>query len=101
VTELRALGVPEHEIEPVARFQQDRAAPAIWPDNAKSFRLFLAVQTQWRFLAGGKMPIATGLDYPGIEAAARMSGVKMTPRRFDDIRVMEAEARCLMNDRHG
>lgn len=97
MSQLRALGVPEDQIEPVARSQQDRATPMIWPENEKSLRLFLAVQTQWCYLAGFGVVAATGLDYTRVEATARMAKIPMTTQRFDDIRVMEAEARSLMN----
>jgi hypothetical protein len=97
MAELRSYGVPEDKIAEVARSQQDRATPVIWPENAASFRWFLDVQTQWRLVVGFGVSLWLGLDYPGIEASARMAGRRTTPRMFDDMRLMEAHARSLMN----
>ena len=52
--------------------------------------LFLASSTQWKYAGMAGTP--TGLDYPGVEAAARLLGREMTPELFRDIRVMEAAA---------
>ncbi|MBF0418307.1 MAG: DUF1799 domain-containing protein [Magnetococcales bacterium] len=43
--------------------------------------------TQWR--RAGMDGIPVGLDYIAMEAAARMAGIVITPRLFDDVRVME------------
>jgi len=53
------------------------------------------VQTQWRVGFGG----ATGLDYPGCEAAARMAGIEVTADLFDGLRVCEAAAMQAMSER--
>jgi hypothetical protein len=98
LAELREYGVPEDQIAEVARSQQDRAAPVIWPENADSFRWFLDVQTQWRLVVGFGVSMVLGLDYPAIEASARMARRRTTPRMFDDMRLMEAKARTIMNE---
>ena len=33
-----------------------------------------------------------GLDYAGVEAAARLSGIAVTPTLFAEVQLMEAEA---------
>ena len=100
MTQLREWGVPEDQINDVARFGQDRAAPpVIWPENADAFRWFLAVQTQWRMAVGFGTAMVLGLDYAGAGEAARLARIRTTPRMFDDLRLMEAEARKLMNER--
>jgi len=49
--------------------------------------LFARCQTQWQRNAMNGMP--TGLDYVGLEAAARLSGVVITPELFEQIGVLE------------
>lgn len=53
-------------------------------------RLFYSMATQWRFdpLSGRRL----GIDYSAVPATAQMLGVQMSPDRFHDMRVMEAEA---------
>jgi hypothetical protein len=66
---------------------------AVAADAWPVLELFLACQTQWRFIPlgmGGALP--QGLDYPAVESAARMLGLSLTPDTFEDLRVMEAEA---------
>ncbi len=53
-------------------------------------RLFLASSTQWR--TAGMGGVAIGLDYPGVESAARMMALAVTPTLFADLREMEHAA---------
>jgi hypothetical protein len=58
-----------------------------------SVGLFLALGTQWKYVAGGLgPPIRIGLDYAAVEPTARGMGINVTPRIFADLRVMEEEA---------
>lgn len=50
--------------------------------------LFLAVQTQWRRNPRGWR---TGLDYQGVEAAARLRGMSLQPEHFGLLQAMERE----------
>ena len=52
--------------------------------------LFVASGTQWR--RAGMTGIATGLDYAGVEAAARARGVPWTAQLLEKIRAMERAA---------
>lgn len=62
----------------------------LWVWLWSAVELFSASLTQWR--RAGMAGIATGLDYPGVEAAARMMGIAVTPRLFRDLQTMEAAA---------
>jgi hypothetical protein len=53
-------------------------------------RLFCASGTQWRFAGAAGLPV--GLDYTGVEAAARALGVPMTTSLFENLRIMEGAA---------
>lgn len=39
--------------------------------------------------------IRTGLDYAAVEPAARMAGLKVGPKTFASLRILEAEARAV------
>jgi len=62
----------------------------IYPCNQTASDLFERCQTQWqRHPATGEL---AGLHYQGVESAASMAGIDMTPELFDDIRQIEAGA---------
>jgi len=46
-----------------------------------------ATLTQWRFSGMGAR---TGYDYAGVEAAARMKRIEITPELFEKLQVIEA-----------
>jgi len=62
----------------------------VWPDNAPSLNVFIAMSTQWRVGMSG----ATGLDYAALPGVMRLIGVSAAERAdvFDDIRIMEDAA---------
>ncbi|MBF0165192.1 MAG: DUF1799 domain-containing protein [Magnetococcales bacterium] len=72
---------------------------AVWQENADPARLFFACATQWRL--AGMDGIPTGLDYAGVEAAARMSGVALTPELFAGVRIMESAAMDAWAEKRG
>ncbi len=59
----------------------------LWPEHVAALDAWLAVQTQWREGFNG----ATGLDYGGVEAWARISGLRGDARRerFAELQLME------------
>jgi hypothetical protein len=57
--------------------------------------LYAAVQTQWRVGMAG----ATGLDYAGVEAAARLRGTPLDPDTFGALQLCEHAALAAMNER--
>lgn len=75
----------------------EQEAIEIMPANHASFEAFLACQTQWRVVATMAGLIWLGLDY----AAARLVLDDLdTPRHvFADLRIMEAEALPVLNER--
>lgn len=64
----------------------------VWPENARSLEVFLALATQWRWLPGMGGAMRVGLDYPAAEAVLRMLKVRDRAGVFNDLRVMEAAA---------
>lgn len=59
----------------------------------KPIELFFAVNTQWRVGMAG----ATGLDYVAVEAVIKRLKLKVSPKQFRLLQVMESEAlRCMV-----
>ena len=87
--DLEAWGAPKEMVE---RWREDPSPEffEIAPPNARAVRLFAASGSQWKFAGMTGVPI--GLDYPGVEAAARMLGLDMDADLFERIRWMERAA---------
>jgi hypothetical protein len=71
---------------------------AVWADCWQTVRVFEAMSTQWRMVAGG----ATGLDYAVLTDVMALLCIPRELRQgiFTDLRVMEAEALRVMNEQH-
>lgn len=63
---------------------------ALWPECVETWRLWLAVQTQWRTSMSGP----TGLDYCGVAVVLDMRRIRGRNRRqaFDTLQMMERAA---------
>ena len=68
----------------------------VLPDAWDAARVFAAAGTQWR--RAGMTGVPTGLDYAGVEAAARAVGVAWTGALLEQLRIMESAALGVMND---
>lgn len=60
------------------------------PENWEALQIFLRCATQWRH--AGLAGMATGLDYPSVEAVMRMSGTKDQVQTFSKLQLIEEEA---------
>lgn len=70
---------------------------AVWPENAETLRVFLALNRCWRIGEfNGKY---LGLDRPAIESTLRLMAVprKRQAEIFEDLRVMEHAALEVLN----
>jgi hypothetical protein len=63
----------------------------LWPDNVRTWRLWLAVQTQWRVGMSG----VTGLDYAGVRAYLDEEEVVGDERRESFVGIRAAESATL------
>jgi hypothetical protein len=63
----------------------------IWPENAATVEVFIAMGTQWNV---GAMGGVIGLRYEALPAVLRLCGIPKTDRAgiFDGLRVMESAA---------
>jgi len=72
----------------------EEASPEIevWPDNAQSLNVFIAMSTQWR--RAGQSGIAVGLDYSVLPEIWRLTKTPRDQRSeiFENLRVMEDAA---------
>lgn len=62
----------------------------VYPENTAAARLFYASATQWQ-----RNPMTGelwGLNYAGVEAAARLAGIEATPELFGDLQLIEQGA---------
>lgn len=64
----------------------------VMAQNATSFRVWMAVQTQWRVVAGLGGIAWLGLDYTAVDVVLRRSAVESADEVFADLMEMEAEA---------
>lgn len=63
---------------------------SVYPCNKAAADLFFRCATQWR-----RKPLSdelAGLDYAGVEAAARLAAIEVTPETFEDLQLIEAGA---------
>ncbi|MBL3601302.1 MAG: DUF1799 domain-containing protein [gamma proteobacterium endosymbiont of Lamellibrachia anaximandri] len=76
--DLAAFGAPDEIQAQVEALPEDFR---VLPENWDTITAWLAVQTQMT---------KTGLRYEGVEPGLRMAGITLTPKRFEDLQLMEA-----------
>ncbi|AUG53940.1 DUF1799 domain-containing protein [Thalassospira marina] len=87
---MRAWGASEDQISQwLSQQQKQNSEFAVRPENWPAVELFLVAATQWRLATNGA---PYGLDYAGVELAARWAELKITPELFADLRIMEQAA---------
>ena len=74
----------------------------IWPENAAIVAAFFAIASQWRVITiwtneGGQKQVFIGLNYASSEAGLRLAGLNVTPEEWAGVRIMEDEARRVLN----
>lgn len=70
----------------------------VWAQNVPAVAAFLAVQTQWRILAGPTGMAWLGLDYGGVASGLAGQGIAVTPELWADLRMIEAGVVARMNE---
>ena len=71
----------------------------LWPENESAFRFFIALEFQWRVVAGFGFISHLGLDYGAVHSAMKMMGIDRAqwPDLFADVRVMDKAALSVFN----
>lgn len=71
----------------------------VWPDNWQAVSFFCRLETQWRYVGSMASVHRVGLEYGGVEAAMRLTGIArgMRAALFDDICLMETAALAVWN----
>jgi len=76
----------------------------VFSENAAIVEAFLIVSSQWRVVAlqgrDGTRCHVVGLDYAGVRAGLEAAGIALTPELFFGLRIMEDEARAVLNEEH-
>jgi hypothetical protein len=72
---------------------------AVLPGNRRVWELWLALETQWRLVAGMTGLTRTGLDYPAADTVRRALGIKRRDWRgvLADLQQMEQWALAALN----
>ena len=71
----------------------------IWEEHVAALEGFLAICTQWRYLARADGAVLrTGLDYTAARACFDLRGIAMTPDLWMDIQIIEIAAIAASND---
>jgi len=104
VSDARAMGADE---ETIAEIRDALAAggeqDGVWPEHVAAVSLFLAVATQWRVIAVPTMDGVSlrriGLDYPAVEATARIIGISIDGDLFHALQILEHGALAALNER--
>ena len=69
------------------------------PENWQAIEVFVACQTQWRYLSGMGGAVRTGLDYTAVHAVMVMMQVEDTKDCLMRLQVCEQEALEIFNER--
>jgi hypothetical protein len=96
--DLKLFGLHE---EAAAMTQQTPRCYELWPENETSFRVFAALETQWRVIAGMGFVSYQGLDYTSARDTLEMMGIPGNdwPSIFEDLRLMEKVAKDIFNEK--
>jgi hypothetical protein len=75
----------------------------VWPENWESALMFMACATQWTTIPiSGGMGAGTflyqGLDYSKVRDTMELRGAKNKGAMLEDLRIMEAEAKRILNE---
>ncbi|WP_307720715.1 DUF1799 domain-containing protein [Duganella sp. BJB476] len=65
----------------------------VWPENARTFSIFMSMSTQWRWIPGME-PQRDGLDFTTFQLELATAGVKkkQVTEVFQGVKVMERAA---------
>jgi hypothetical protein len=69
--------------------------PPVLSDNWNTVKVFLLLSSDWTRV--GMIGAFTGIPSPAIESSLRLSGLALSPDGFEDLKVMEAAAKPILN----
>ncbi|HBM60570.1 MAG TPA: hypothetical protein DD444_15410 [Citreicella sp.] len=69
----------------------------LWPEHQPAVEAFIAVQDQWRVVAGFGGAFWLGLDHAACEASLRLAGIAVTPALWAELRVIETGVKAVLN----
>lgn len=99
IADARRFGMNDEQIEALRVSLDIKAVFAVWRESWPSLAAFFECDTQWRCAATTAGLVFIGLDYPGAQAGLKAAGIEIDPELWSDIRVLEAEAISVLNER--
>lgn len=98
--QLRQIGAPD-EVLQAAKAKSKEGHFLVFQEGWQAWRLFMALATQWRVIAGMGGMVYQGLDLGSIEPAMRLMGIKKKhwTGLFSDLKLMEQSALKELNAR--
>ncbi|NOR63758.1 MAG: hypothetical protein GQ535_14855 [Rhodobacteraceae bacterium] len=94
--DLKRWKAPQEVID--AYTPEEAADYVVWEGHWKTVWAFLNVCTQWRVAVGMGGMLRLGFDYAGVRAGLKLARIKLKPREWDELRIMEAAAREALNE---
>lgn len=91
----------DEDVFAIATLDVGEDEEGLWPCHVAVANAFIAVTTQWRMVGTMSGVLVTGLDYAGAKAGLEAAGITLTPRAWEDLRVMEIAACEEMNRSDG
>ncbi len=87
------FGVDPGEAADWVGLQDEPEQFEVWPENAQTFKIFMSMATQWRWIPG-MQPQRDGLDFTTFELEMSAAGVKkkQVTDVFQGIKAMERAA---------
>jgi hypothetical protein len=74
----------------------DETLPMVLSCNWNTVAVFLMLSSDWT--RAGMVGAFVGIPSPAIESTLRLSGISLGPEEFEDLKVMEAIAKPILND---
>jgi len=75
---------------------EDDVLPPVLTCNWATVTVFLLLSSDW--VRVGMVGQFAGIPSPAIESTQRLSGIALSPEQFEDLKVMEAAAKPILND---
>jgi len=92
-SDLESLGVLPEKIKSLLDGEKQKDFE-LWPQNQIIIKAFNAVCSQWNIGFDGAL---IGLNYAGVEAGLRLSGIKLTPYEFWLLQYLEVQVKIIAN----
>lgn len=93
------MGAPSDVVDRLRQQELEGTTFDIHEDTQDTVATFMALQTQWRVIAGMGGVVHQGINYAAVPAVLSLIGIPRAdrPRVFSELRVMEVAALKVLN----